>query len=106
TRRVFFARTTNALGSPVESAPASVLVRPRIDVSLRGSRRIGARLFVVGRVLPRVAGTVALAEGDLMRKLTVGPQGRFQAELTTTRRLRYRATVRLRPTAGYVGWHR
>ncbi|HEX7309675.1 MAG TPA: L,D-transpeptidase family protein [Gaiellaceae bacterium] len=106
THRVFLARATDALGKPVESAPASVLVRPRIAISLRGSRRIAARLFVVGHVLPRVAGTVALAEGDRVRKLTVGPSGRFQAELTTTRQLHYRATVRLLPAAGYIGWHR
>jgi len=106
THRVFLARATDAFGNPVESAPASVLVRPRIAISLRGSRRIAARLFVVGHVLPRVAGTVALAEDDHVRKLTIGPGGRFQAELTTTRRLRYRATVRLLPAAGYIGWHR
>lgn len=104
--RVFLARATDALGNSVESAPASVRARPRIAVSLRGSRRIGERLYVVGRVVPSVAGKVVLAEGDRVRRLTVGPRGRFQAELTTTRRLRYRATVRLRPAAGYVGWHR
>jgi hypothetical protein len=84
----------------------SVRVRPLVVTSLRGSRRMAERLFVVGRVRPRVAGKVTLTEGDRVRNLTVGPSGHFEAELTTTRLLRYRATVRLRPSAGYVGWHR
>jgi hypothetical protein len=106
TNKAFIARAVDALANPVESAPVSVLVRPRTASSLRGSRRVAARLYVVGRVLPRVAGTVTLSEGDRVRRVTVGPGGRFRAQLTTTRLLRYHAIVRLRPAAGYVGWHR
>jgi hypothetical protein len=106
TRRVFVARGSDALGNPVESAPVSVLVRPRVVASLRGARRIGARLYLVGRVQPRVAGTVTLTDGDRLRRVAVGPRGRFVAQLTTTHVFRYHATVRLRPAAGYVAWHR
>jgi hypothetical protein len=38
--------------------------------------------------------------------VTVRPNGRFGAQLTTTRLFRYHATVRLRPAAGYVARHR
>jgi hypothetical protein len=106
THGVFVARGIDALGNPVESAPVSVLVRPRVIASLRGPRRIGARLYLVGRMQPRVAGTVTLTEGDRVQRVAVGPSGRFVAQLTTTRLFRYRATVRLRPAAGYVAWHR
>jgi len=41
---VFVARTTDALGNPVESPPVSVVVRPAIYTLLHGSRRIGARV--------------------------------------------------------------
>ena len=106
THRVFVARGIDALGNPVESAGVSVLVRPRVVASLRGVPRIGASLYVVGRVQPRLAGTVTLAEGDRERRVAVGSSGHFVAQLTTTRLFRYRATVRLRPAAGYVAWHR
>ncbi len=104
--RVFVARAVDAVGNPVESAPVSVLVRPRVVTFLRGSRGIAEHLFVVGRVRPRVAGKVTLTEGDRVRNVTVGPMGHFEVDLTTTRLWRYRATVRLRPASGYLGWHR
>ena len=104
--RVFLARAVDAVGNVVESAPVSALVRPRIVTYLRGSRRIAARLYMVGNVRPRAAGRVTVTEGDRMRNVSVGPRGHFQVELTTTRLVRYRTIVRLRPAAGYVGWHR
>src|SRR5438034_7574777 len=58
THRVFLAQGTGAAGEPVDSAPVSVRVRPRLVTSLRGSRWIGERLFVIGRVQPRAAGAV------------------------------------------------
>jgi hypothetical protein len=104
--RVFIARVVNAVGNPVDSAPVSVLVRPRLVTFLRGSRRIGARLYLVGSVRPRVAGKVTLTEGHRVRRVTVRPNGRFRTQLTTTRLFRYHAIVRLRPAAGYVARHR
>jgi hypothetical protein len=47
-----------------------------------------------------------LREGDRSKTLKVGPRGRFVTPLTTTRLYGYRATVRLKPAAGYVGGHR
>jgi len=106
THRVFVAQAVDAVGNVVESAPVSARVRPRIVTLLRGSRRIGARLKLFGRVLPRVAGRVTLTEGDRVLRVRVGPAGRFRATLTTTRLYRYHPIVRLRPAAGYVAWHR
>jgi hypothetical protein len=100
------ARATDAAGDRVESAPVSVRVRPRVVAHLRGSRGLAARLYVVGRVLPRVAGMVKLTEGDRVQRVPVGPRGHFYVQLTTTRLVRYRAIVELQPAPGYVGWHR
>ena len=103
---VFLARAVDAVGNPVDSAPVSVVVRPRLVTRLRGSRWIGARLYLVGSIRPRAAGTVTLTEGDRVQSVKVGPGGQFRAQLTTTRLYRYHAIVRLRPAAGYVAWHR
>jgi hypothetical protein len=103
---VFVARAADAAGNPVDSAPVAVSVRPRVVTSLRGSRRIGARLVVVGRMVPRTAGALAVSEGGLLRSVTVAADGRFRLRLTTTRLYRYRALVRLRPAVGYVGWQK
>ena len=101
-----FVARADAAGDPVESTPVWVLVRPRLVTSLHGSRRVGGHLYVLGRVLPRDAGTVTVSDGDRPRDVAVGPSGRFRADLTTTRRFRYRAAVRLMPAEGYVGRQR
>jgi hypothetical protein len=103
--RVLVAQAVDSLGNPVQSVPVSVRVLPRVTVSLEGSRRYGARLVLVGRVLPRSAGTFAVTEGDRTRRVRPGPGGRFHVDLTTTRLFRYRVSVRLRPAGGYIGWH-
>ena len=103
--RVFVAQGLNDLGNPVASDPVSVRVRPRVSVALQGSQRMGARLVLVGRVLPRVAGTVTVTEADRVYRVRPGPGGRFHTNLTTTRLFRYRVGVRLHPATGYVGWH-
>jgi Putative peptidoglycan binding domain/L,D-transpeptidase catalytic domain len=102
----FVAQAADAAGNAVASAPVAVSVRPRAVASLRGSRRIGARLVVVGSVLPRTAGALTLSEGGRLRTVAVAPDGRFRMRLTTTRLYRYRAVVRLRPAAGFVGWQK
>jgi L,D-transpeptidase catalytic domain/Putative peptidoglycan binding domain len=100
---VFVARATDAAGNPVESASVAVWIRPRVVAFLRGSRRIGRRLTLTGRVVPRAAGALTVSEGGRLRTVTVGPAGRFRVPLTATRLYRYRAVVRLQPAAGYVG---
>jgi Putative peptidoglycan binding domain/L,D-transpeptidase catalytic domain len=102
--RVFVAQALDDFGNTVASRPVSVRLRPRAAVSLEGSRRIGARLVLVGRVLPRSAGTVVVTEGDTVRRIRPGPGGRFHADLPTTRLWRYRVAVRLQPASGYTGW--
>jgi Putative peptidoglycan binding domain/L,D-transpeptidase catalytic domain len=102
--RVFVAQGQDDLGNTVASDPVSVRLRPRTSVSLEGSRRIGARLVLVGRVLPRTAGTVVVTAGDTVRHIRPGPGGRFHADLPTTRLWRYRVGVRLLPASGYAGW--
>jgi hypothetical protein len=98
------AQAQDAFGNPVASAPVSVRLRPRVSLSLQGWRRIGARLVLVGSVLPRSAGIVTVNDGATERRVRPGPGGRFHADLTTTRAFRYRVAVRLHPAAGYVGW--
>jgi hypothetical protein len=105
THRVLVARALDSVGNPVLSNPVSVRVLPRVTVSIEGSPRYGARLVLVGRVLPQTAGVVAVTEGDRTRRVRPGPGGRFHVDLTTTRLFRYRANVRLDPASGYVGWH-
>ncbi|MEN3342885.1 MAG: hypothetical protein V7644_2289 [Actinomycetota bacterium] len=102
----FVARGADAAGTPVESPTVSVTVRPLVAAALRGSRRIGGRLYVVGRVVPRAAGALTVTDGTRLWTVPVAPDGRFRAALTTTRLFRYRALVRLRPADGYVGWRR
>jgi peptidoglycan hydrolase-like protein with peptidoglycan-binding domain len=101
---VLVARAQDDLGNPVTSTAMSVRLEPRVSVSLQGSRRIGGRLVLVGRVLPRAAGTVTMNDGAGERRVRLGPGGRFHADLTTTRAFRYRVGVRLHPASGYVGW--
>jgi L,D-transpeptidase catalytic domain/Putative peptidoglycan binding domain len=102
----FVARGADTAGEPVESAPVPVLVRPRLVASVHGSRQVGGHLYLVGRVVPRAAGTVTVSDGDHRRTVAVGPSGRFHANLTTTRLYSYRATVRVTPADGYVGQRR
>jgi Putative peptidoglycan binding domain/L,D-transpeptidase catalytic domain len=102
---VLVAQGEDEFGNPVASQPASVRLEPRVAVSLEGSRRIGARLVLVGRVRPRTAGSVTVTDGVMERRIRPGPGGRFHADLTTTRAFRYRVGVRLHPAFGYVGWH-
>jgi peptidoglycan hydrolase-like protein with peptidoglycan-binding domain len=102
----FVARAADAGGDPVESAPVPVLVRPRLVASLQGSRQVGAQLYLVGRLVPREAGSVTVSDGLHRRNVAVKPSGRFRAQLTTTRLFRYHATVRLTPAQGYVAQQR
>ena len=96
---VLVAQAQDDFGNPVASAAVSVRLKPRVSVSLEGSRRIGARLVLLGRVLPRAAGTVTVNDGTGERRVRPGPGGRFHADLTTTRAFRYRVGVRLHPVA-------
>jgi len=102
--RVLVAQGLDSFGTAVRSDPVAVRVQPRATVALEGSRRFGARLVLVGRVLPQTAGTLRVAAGDRTVRVRPGPGGRFHVDLTTTRLFRYRVSVRLRPAAGYVGW--
>ncbi len=102
----FLAEATDEAGDTIVSTPVLVHVRPRIVTALRGSRRAGDDLYVVGRVMPRTAGTVTVTAGDSVLRVTPGPDGSFRVPLTTTRLYRYRAIVRLQPAEGFVGWQR
>jgi hypothetical protein len=102
--RVFVAQARDDAGDRVRSDLESVRIRPRVVVSWRGSSRVGAHLFLAGRILPRTAGTLTLAEGERVRRVRIGAVGRFRADLTTTGPLSYRAMLRLHPASGYVEW--
>jgi peptidoglycan hydrolase-like protein with peptidoglycan-binding domain len=102
----FLAEATDAAGDTIVSAPVPVRVRPRVVTALRGSRRTGDALYLVGRVVPRTAGTVTVTEGERVLQATPGRDGTFRVPLTTTGLYRYRAVVRLLPAAGFVAWRR
>src|SRR5580765_1597126 len=61
--RVFVVQARDAAGEPIRSDRVSVQIRPSVVVHLRGSRRIGAHLFLAGRIVPRGAGTLTLTDG-------------------------------------------
>jgi hypothetical protein len=98
----FVARATDAGGNPIESTPLTVGMRPGLEASLAGSRVIGARLYLVGRLFPRVAGTVSLTFGGETRGVRLRAGGGFRVRLTTTRSFRYATTLRVHPAAGFV----
>ena len=89
----YVART--ALG---DSPAVPVRVQPRLRARVIGRRRIGHRLFVVGRLLPVGSGELKLGRASLR----VGAGGRFRARLSTGDGPRVMKSLRLRPRPGYV----
>jgi lipoprotein-anchoring transpeptidase ErfK/SrfK len=85
----------------VDSAPVVVGLRPLLRVQLRGSRSLGGRLLLTGRLLPAPAGTLTLSVGGTSSALGVGADGRFRARLPTDRVDAYTAVVQLAPAANF-----
>lgn len=102
----FVAQGTDAGGNSVTSPQVSISIRPLLSVGLSGSRTIGHALYVVGRLTPRVAGTVTVRTGTIIRTVTLNSYGRFRARIPTTKWYRYYAVVDVNPAAGYVAARR
>jgi N-acetylmuramoyl-L-alanine amidase len=81
-----------------DSPAVALRLQPRLHARVIGRRRIGHRLFVVGRLLPMGAGKLVLGRA----RVRVGAGGRFRFRLTTTRGPRVMKRLRVRPSAGYV----
>ena len=90
-----------ARSAGVDSAPVVVGVRPLLRVRLNGSRSLGGRLTITGRLLPAPAGALTLSVGGRSSPLTVGGDGRFQARLPTDRIDSYTVVVQLAPAPNF-----
>jgi hypothetical protein len=91
-----------AVAGVARSAAAAVRVRPVLRAGLRGSRVLGGRLRVSGRVLPHQAGRIVVRSGEHAFRARVDRSGRFRITLSTPGPGRVRLQVVLRPARGYV----
>jgi N-acetylmuramoyl-L-alanine amidase len=89
----FVARS--ALG---DSPPVALRLQPRLRARVVGQRRIGHRVFVVGRLVPARSGRLVLGR----TRVRVGSKGRFRMRLPMSAAARFNRRLRLRPLAGYV----
>jgi len=92
----FVARSAGA-----DSAPVVVGLRPLLRVQLSGSRYLGGRLLLSGRLLPAPAGTLTLSVGGTSSALDVDAAGRFRTRLPTDRTSAYTAVVQLAPAPNF-----
>jgi hypothetical protein len=91
-----------AVVGAAQSAPARIRVKPVLRAGLRGRRVLGARVRVLGRVLPHQAGRVLVRAGDRTYRARVKRSGRFAVTLATPGPGRVAFRVVLRPRRGYV----
>jgi lipoprotein-anchoring transpeptidase ErfK/SrfK len=85
----------------IESDAATVLLRPRIDAKLVGSRIVGEPLKLTGRALPAAAGTVTAIVWRDGHRVFEGPLDRG-VRLRTSRPAQYRVRLELEPAEGYL----
>jgi peptidoglycan hydrolase-like protein with peptidoglycan-binding domain len=90
-----------ARSAGVDSAPVVVGVRPLLRVRLSGSRSLGGRLVLSGRLLPAPAGALTLSVGATSSPLAVDGAGRFHARVPTDRIDSYTAVVQLAPAPNF-----
>ncbi|HEV3478551.1 MAG TPA: L,D-transpeptidase family protein [Gaiellaceae bacterium] len=81
-----------------DSPPVALRLQPRLRLRVVGQRRIGHRVFVVGRLLPARSGAVVLGR----TRVRVAANGRFRLRVPTSRGLAFNRRLRVRPLAGYV----
>jgi N-acetylmuramoyl-L-alanine amidase len=98
----FVARS--ALG---DSGPLTLRVKPRLRSRIVGTRRIGHRILVTGRVQPARSGRMFLTFGPRRIAVRVGPAGRFRTRVPASWGPNVTGRVTLRPFRGYVtAWRR
>jgi N-acetylmuramoyl-L-alanine amidase len=98
----FVARS--ALG---DSAPVALRVQPRLRSRIVGTRRIGHRILVVGRLLPARSGRLTLRFRGRRVAVRVGAAGRFRVRVPTAWGPNVTGRLSLTPARGYVRvWRR
>lgn len=90
-----------ARSAGVDSAPVIVGVRPVLRVQIRGSRSLGGRLLLTGRLLPAPAGALTLNIGGNSSALAPDAAGHFRTRLPTDRVDSYTAVVLLAPAPNF-----
>lgn len=91
-----------AVAGLARSAAARVRVKPVLRAGIRGRRVLGARVRVIGRVLPHQAGRVVVKVGDRTYRARASRSGRFRLGLPAPGPGRVTLRVFLRPKRGYV----
>jgi len=86
----------------VDSSPIGVTVRPRLAARIVGTRRVGSRLVLGGRVLPAAAGRLTFRMAGTTRRVRIGQAGRFRVVLTGTLPGRWAWRLQLEPRSGYA----
>lgn len=90
-----------------ESAPVVLRLQPRLRSRIVGTRRIGHRILVVGRLLPARSGRLLLKFRARRRSVRVRADGRFRVRLPEAWGPSVTGRVTLRPSRGYVPvWRR
>ena len=98
----FVARS--ALG---DSAPVVLRVKPRLRSRIVGTRRIGHRIFVAGRLLPARSGRLLLKFRARRVTTRIGADGRFRVRVPAAWGPNVTGRITLRPSRGYVRvWRR
>jgi hypothetical protein len=98
----FVARST--LG---DSAAVPLRVKPRLRSRIVGTRRIGHRILVVGRLLPARSGRLLLKFRARRVLVRVGAAGRFRVRVPAAWGPNVTGRITLRPSRGYVSaWRR
>jgi N-acetylmuramoyl-L-alanine amidase len=94
--------------SVLGDSPALLLrVKPRLRSRVVGTRRIGHRIVVVGRVLPPRSGRVLLRFRERRARARVGADGRFRVRVPAEWGPNVTGRVMLRPSRGFVpAWRR
>ena len=90
-----------------DSAPIALRVKPRLRSRTVGTRRIGHRILVVGRLLPARSGRLLLTFRGRRAPARVGADGRFRIRVPAAWGPNVTGRVALRPSRGYVTvWRR
>ena len=96
-----------ARSSVGDSSAVVLRVKPRLRSRVVGTRRIGHRLFVVGRLLPARSGRLVLRFRARRAPVRVGADGRFRVRVPESWGPSVTGRVALRPSRGYVvAWRR
>jgi N-acetylmuramoyl-L-alanine amidase len=89
-----------------ESAPVTLMLRPRLKAALTGAPVLGGELALAGRILPARAGTITVTVNGKRRRADVGAAGRFRVPLTTRGEGLLTVRLSLRPAQGFTAARR